>query len=242
MAAMRGRPVVEPRTARPGLGGFRLVISQRLLSGLRFCIRNIILKREFGFRNTKEIAMPRLDPVLAPYTPEVAARLEAMMPPGVPPILLFRTFARNLPMAGAMGEWGSYELSKRCSLSMRDREIVIDRTCARCGCEYEWGVHVAFYAERVGFSDKEITSLTHGSASDECWTEERDRILIATVDELFGSAQISDDLWRRLSEVLTDEQILDVLLMTGWYHAICFAANGVQLALEPGAPRFADVA
>ena len=186
--------------------------------------------------------MARLDPVLAPYTSEVAARLEAMMPHGVPPILLFRLFARNLPMAEAMGEWGAYELSKRCSLSMRDREIVIDRTCARCGCEYEWGVHVAFYAERVGFSDKQITSLTHGSATDECWSELRDRLLIAAVDELFESAQISDDLWSRLSEALTDEQILDVLLMTGWYHGICFAANGTHLPIEPGAPRFVDVA
>ena len=39
---------------------------------------------------------PRVDPVQPPYPPQVAERLEAMMPPGVPPILLFRTFARNL--------------------------------------------------------------------------------------------------------------------------------------------------
>ena len=168
--------------------------------------------------------------------------MEAMMPPGIPPILLFRTFARNLPMTKAMGEWGSYELSKRCSLSMREREIVIDRTCARCGCEYEWGVHVAFYADRVGFSNQQITSLTHGSASDACWTEERDRILIDAVDELFESAQISDQLWQGFKDILSDQQILDVLLMTGWYHAISFAANGTHLALEPGVPRFADVA
>ncbi|HEV7760231.1 MAG TPA: hypothetical protein VGO78_14620 [Acidimicrobiales bacterium] len=32
---------------------------------------------------------------------------------------------------------------------MRDREIVIDRTCARCGCQYEWGVHVAFFGDRA---------------------------------------------------------------------------------------------
>jgi hypothetical protein len=29
-------------------------------------------------------------------------------------------------------------------VSLRHREIVIDRTCARCGCDYERGVHVAF--------------------------------------------------------------------------------------------------
>ena len=32
-------------------------------------------------------------------------------------------------MTDAMSGWGGYELSNRLSLSMRDREIVIDRTC-----------------------------------------------------------------------------------------------------------------
>jgi hypothetical protein len=33
-------------------------------------------------------------------------------------------------------------------LSLRQREIVIDRTTARLGCAYEWGVHVASPAGR----------------------------------------------------------------------------------------------
>ena len=74
--------------------------------------------------------MPGIEPVAPPYEADVAERLTKVMPPGVPPILLFRTFVRNLPMADAMGGWGGYELSRRLSLSMRDREIVIDRTCA----------------------------------------------------------------------------------------------------------------
>ena len=77
--------------------------------------------------------MPRIEPVGPPYETDVADRLEQMMPPGVPPILLFRTFVRNLPMAEAMGPWGGYELSRRLSLIMRDREIVIDRTCSPTG-------------------------------------------------------------------------------------------------------------
>jgi hypothetical protein len=37
-------------------------------------------------------------------------------------------------------------LLDRGPVSLRHREIVIDRTCARCDCAYEWGVHVAFFA------------------------------------------------------------------------------------------------
>ena len=41
------------------------------------------------------------------------------MPPGVDPILFFRTIAKNLPMTAAMGTWADYELSRDLSLSFR---------------------------------------------------------------------------------------------------------------------------
>jgi len=176
-----------------------------------------------------------------PYADDVAARLTAMMPPGVPPIGLFRTFVWNLPMADAMGPWGGYELGRQLSLSLRDRELVIDRTCARCGCEYEWGVHVAFFAERVGLTDAQVTSLTHGSPADACWTGARDRVVLEVVDALHDTAQVDDGLWARASSLLSVPELLDLLMLAGWYHAISFVANGVQLDLEAGAPRFVDV-
>lgn len=185
--------------------------------------------------------MTRIEPVQPPYEPDVASRLEAMMPSGVPPILLFRTFARNLPMTAAMTGWGGYELGRHLSVTKRDREIIIDRTCARCRCEYEWGVHVAFFADRAGLSREHITSLTHGDSCDSCWTEERDRLLIQVVDALHDTAHIPDNLWQRIASEFSDAQILDVLLLCGWYHAISFAANGAHLTLEDGAPRFDDL-
>ena len=185
--------------------------------------------------------IPRIEPVHPPYPPEIAERLAAMMPPGVPPILLFRTFARNLPMMTAMGGWGGYELSKRLSLPMRDREIIIDRTCARCGCEYEWGVHVAFFAGRVGLSAQQVASLVHGTASDSCWTAERDQLLIQAADALHDSSDLDDELWRRMAQLFSEEQLLDLLMLCGWYHAISFTANGARVRREDGALRFADV-
>jgi alkylhydroperoxidase family enzyme len=184
---------------------------------------------------------PRIEPVQPPYPPEVGERLAAMVPPGVPPILLFRTWVRNLPMTAAMNGWAGYELSRRLSLSMRDREIVIDRTCARCGCEYEWGVHVAFFAERAGLSAAQVTSLVHGGADDPCWDDERDRLLIKAADALHEEADMGDELWHRLARQFTAEQLLDLLMLAGWYHAISFTANAARVAGEDGAPRFADV-
>lgn len=186
--------------------------------------------------------MPRIAPVEPPYPDDVGRQLDSMMPAGVPPIGLFRTFVRNLPMAEAMGAWGGYELSRGLSLSMRDREVLIDRTTARCGCEYEWGVHIFFFAERVGLSGEQVRSVTHGSPADGCWTDERDRLLLRTADALHETATLDDGLWAELATHFTDAELLDALFLCGWYHAISYAANGAEVALEPGAPRFADVA
>ena len=184
---------------------------------------------------------PRIAPLEPPFDPSTAALLEPMMPPGAAPIALFRTFARNPAMTAAMQGWGSYELSRSLSLSMRLREIVIDRTCARCGCEYEWGVHVAFFADRVGFGDDHIASLTHGDSTDPCWTDPVERALIDAVDSLHDHADIDDELWGRLRAGLDEAQLLDALLLCGWYHAISYVGRAVGVPPEAGAPRFGDV-
>jgi alkylhydroperoxidase family enzyme len=189
----------------------------------------------------QEDAVSRIPPLEPPFAPEVGTHLAAMMPPGAPPIGLFRMFARNLPMTTAMHGWGTYELSRRLSLGMREREIVIDRTCARCGAEYEWGVHIAFFAERVTLTTEQVRSLTHGSADDDCWADERERLLIRAVDALHDHHDIDDALWDGLAKTFDERQLLDLVLLCGWYHAISFVARATRLPNEPGAPRFTDV-
>src|SRR5580658_7888405 len=159
-----------------------------------------------------------------PFAPAVDEQLRSMMPPAVPPIGLFRVFAKNMPMTQAMHGWGSYELSRQLSVPLRAREIVIDRTCARCGCEYEWGVHVAFFAERVGLDETQIASLTSGTADDACWATERERLLIRAVDALHDDADIGEDLWQALSIEFDAANLLDLLFLCGWYYAISFVA------------------
>ena len=75
----------------------------------------------------------RIAPQDEPYSDKVREHLDKKMPKGVPPLLLFTTLARNERvferfMPGSL-------LDKR-AISLRQREIVIDRACARCGCEY----------------------------------------------------------------------------------------------------------
>jgi alkylhydroperoxidase family enzyme len=184
--------------------------------------------------------MARLLPVEPPYEPAVAQQLEQMMP-GTEPIGLFRLFAGYLPRATAMNAWGHYTLGRQLALSRREREIVIDRTCARTGCEYEWGIHLAVYAERVGLTAEQIRSLTRGGPDDECWPRPRERLLIRAVDALHDTDDIDDHLWADLAADFAQQQLIDLLLLTGWYHAISYVARAGRLPPEPGTPRFSDV-
>jgi alkylhydroperoxidase family enzyme len=170
---------------------------------------------------------------------EARLRLADDVLPGKPPINLFRLFSRNPTMFEAMSPWGDYTLGKALSLPMRLREIVIDRVTARCGAEYEWAVHVAYFAERVGFTEQQVRSLVFGAGDDPCWTED-ESLLVRAVDSLHDTNDIDDELWRALAARFTDEQVLDLLLLAGWYHAISYVARAARVPLDDGVPRFAD--
>jgi alkylhydroperoxidase family enzyme len=172
---------------------------------------------------------PRVAPVSPPYPPELQGVFDRIMPPGVPPLSLFATLAR-VPRVWERFRAGS--LLDRGPLSIRQREIVIDRTCARCGCTYEWGVHVAFFAERACLTPEQVRATIHGDAADPAWSDE-ERLLIRLVDELHDSATISEQLWEPLAATFSIEQVLELIALVGFYHTVSFFANGLGLAPEP---------
>ena len=144
--------------------------------------------------------MPRIAPAEPPYEPQVAAALERIMPPGVPPLLLFRTMARSPRVFARMFAGG---LLDKGPLSLRQREIVIDRTTARLGCEYEWGVHIAFFAERAGFTAEQVAATVADAGDATCWTPE-EQCLIALVDDLVDRRTITRRLGRSCSTLRRD--------------------------------------
>jgi len=181
----------------------------------------------------------RIAPLEAPFAPEIDAGLRAMMPRNspLPPLRLFRLFMHDPRMAEAMTALGRFLLGRDCALDLHDRELVIDRVCARCGCEYEWGVHVTVYGARAGLSPAQLDATVTGDASTPVWSE-RETLLVRLVDELHDTARVSDDLWAQLERHWTTSQLLELLLLAGWYHAIAFLGNGARVEPEEWAARF----
>jgi alkylhydroperoxidase family enzyme len=176
--------------------------------------------------------MPRITPLEPPYDAASADLLARMMPGGAPPIALFRLLARNHPLAEAAHAVGRHQLSRSLTLGVRDREILIDRTTARCGASYEWGVHVAVYADRAGLTPDQVTSLVSGASTDACWTDERDRVLVDTADALHDHSDLDDALWERLTVHLDEPQVLDAVVLCGFYHAVSYLARVARLDPE----------
>src|ERR1700716_4743624 len=96
--------------------------------------------------------MSRIAPLEPPYAPEIRGQFDRIMR-GAPPLVLFRVVAGN---ARAWEKFRAGSLLDRGPLSLRAREIVIDRTCALTGCEYAWGVEVAAFAEAAHLTDEQV--------------------------------------------------------------------------------------
>ena len=176
--------------------------------------------------------IPPLDP---PYDAKVQSRLDAVMR-GAPPLRLFTTLARDSRL---FDKFSSGSLLDRGHLTLRQREIVIDRTTALCGSEYEWGVHVTAFGSRAGLEPAQIHSLVHGGADDTCWPD-ADRDLLRLCDALHHGCDVDDGLWLALRTRFSEDAILELLLLAGFYRTVSYLTNVLRLPLEDSAARFPD--
>jgi alkylhydroperoxidase family enzyme len=177
---------------------------------------------------------PRIAPAEAPYPPEVQARLDALMPPGVAPLLLFRVLARDQRLFQRFMGAG---LLDKGHLTLRQREIVIHRVTARCGSEYEWGVHAAVFARRAELDAAQLSSTVHGGPGDACWTAE-DALLIRFCDALHAECALDDALWGELHATFSEEAILELLLLAGFYRTVSYLTNALRLPPETFGARW----
>jgi 4-carboxymuconolactone decarboxylase len=184
-------------------------------------------------------AAPRIEPLQPPYDADVQAMLARWMPPnsGAEPLRLFRTLARNTELAGRMRPLGAGILGASARVAPPLREVMIHRTCALTGNEYEWGVHVAAFGRPLGLDEQQLRSTVHGHWSDACWDAEQAAVF-RLADELHTSSSISDELWQQLRTAFDEQQLIELLSTAGWYHVVAYLCNGLRIEPETWAPSF----
>jgi alkylhydroperoxidase family enzyme len=177
--------------------------------------------------------MSRIAPLRPPYPADIGRQFDQIMH-GAPPLMLFRVVARD---ERAWQKLRAGSLLDRGPLSLRQREIVIDRTCARTGCEYEWGVHVRTFAAAAHLTAEQVRATVLGDAAAACWSP-AEQVLIAAVDALHLRATLDSGEFAALSRHFDQAQIFEVILLCGFYRTVCYLANGLDLPLEETAARF----
>lgn len=180
--------------------------------------------------------MARIQALSKPYPEEIQAAFDKIMGAGVPPLVLFTT------MASSDRAWRKFRggsLLDGNLLTLRQRELVIDRACARTGCEYEWGVHVMAFAQAAGLTREDVAATLDVPLRPEQWTEE-EAALLATVDALHDRATLSDEEFSSIKKHFDDNQILEVLMLAGFYRTVAYVANGLDLPLEQKAAKFSE--
>jgi alkylhydroperoxidase family enzyme len=177
--------------------------------------------------------LSRIAPLERPWPPFFAEAMERVMPQGAEPLLLFRTVATS-PRAWTKFAAGS--LLDKGPLPLREREIVIHRTAARCGCDYEWGIHAALFAERAGMDEAQLRDTAAHSVDPALWSE-AEAVLLESVDALILRKRLDDLEYERLALHFTTDQILEVIQLAAFYHGVALICGALDLAPEPGIPN-----
>jgi alkylhydroperoxidase family enzyme len=177
--------------------------------------------------------MPRLAPLEPPYEAGLQVEFDRIMK-GADPLVLFRTVAVS---DRAWRKFTGGSLLDRGPLSLREREIVIDRTCALNGCEYEWGVHVSAFAEAARLTAQEVAATAAPDAACDSWSA-AERTLIAAVDALQARSTLSAAEFTGLGVHYDTAQVFEIIQLCGFYRTVSFLANALDLPLEPLSARF----
>lgn len=186
-------------------------------------------------------ASSRLPLRAPPYEPAVAAAVQSTAFAGLSPLNLRLALANHSKLGPAFQAMAHVVLFQ-CALPERDREIAIIRTGALTRSEYEWGMHVSIYADKCGLSEAHVQELTRSASAaalaPALWTE-KERLIVRMVDELHHHSTVADETWKLLTDGWPQEQVIELIFASSFYHMAAFFLNAAAVPLEHGAARFA---
>jgi 4-carboxymuconolactone decarboxylase len=181
---------------------------------------------------------PRIRPLDRDEISPDLLELPAFRRSGTPvPFNIYRTLAHHPAVLDSWILFGD-RIRYEGDLSAHDRELLILRTGANCECEYEWGQHAPIGLAN-GITEAELVALTH-PLREHLWGR-ADLALLSAADELHRDAAISDRTWAALSELFSVRQTIEITMLIGMYHVVCFVLNGFRVEREPQLPPFPGV-
>lgn len=141
----------------------------------------------------------------------IAGRAARTTPPN-----LFLTMGRHRRLLRRW-LWFAGALMPGGKLPRRETELVILRVAHLCGSEYEFEHHVRL-GRKAGLGDEDIRQITEPIDDGE-WSE-RERAILAAVDQLHTGRDLDDGTWTALRRHLSEHECIELLLLVGHYEMI----------------------
>lgn len=142
---------------------------------------------------------------------------------------LFTTLAHHPRLLKRWSAFGGLLLAGG-TLPPRDREVLILRTAANTGADYEWGHHLPL-GLAAGLTDEEMAALASFTVTDRA---PHDDLLVRAADELHADSVLSDATWVELAEAYDEQQLIEVCMVVGQYHLVGFTLNSLRVQREDG--------
>ncbi|MET0627622.1 MAG: carboxymuconolactone decarboxylase family protein [Acidimicrobiia bacterium] len=148
---------------------------------------------------------------------------------------IYTTLVRAPDLAEAMTTLG--RTLRDGGIPLRHRETLILRTGWNCQSNYEFAQHRRV-ANHGGMTDADVQRIVDGPAASG-W-DPFEQTLCRLADELHEHQQVGDDTWNALAAEYDDAQLIQAVLLVGYYHLVSFSLNAFGTPLEPGAVGFED--
>jgi alkylhydroperoxidase family enzyme len=179
---------------------------------------------------------PRIEPIdLGDVTDdELRATLAGALTLDGRPLNIFGVLGHHPKLLKRFNLLGGFLLNKGL-LPERERELVILRVGWNAQAVYEFGQHTII-GKRCGLTDTEIEALTT-SPLDHDWSPD-DRALIALADELATDDCVGDETWQALSQRWSDAELVELLVVAGFYRLVSGFLNSAGVQLDDGVPGF----
>lgn len=165
---------------------------------------------------------------------ELAATLAGALSIDGRPLNIFGVLGHHPKLLKRFNLLGGFLLNKGL-LPERERELVILRVGANARAVYEFGQHTVI-GRRCGLSDDEIVALTK-SPDAHGWSDD-DRALIALADELAADDCVGDATWATLSARWSEAELVELLIVAGFYRLVSGFLNSAGVQLDDGVPGF----
>lgn len=171
---------------------------------------------------------PRVGPVTEPDEEQAQALAAVMASAHGRPANIFATMAHHPVLLKRFNVLGGLFMSRNL-IPPRDRELVILRVAWRLNCAYEWTQHQPL-AVGLGMNMDELHELTRESPA----AAERDQAILQFADELLQRTTVDDAAWFAVAEFFDDAQMLELVMLIGFYRMAAGFLNAVGVQVEEG--------